>query len=110
MPASKSFRASIFLPFSASDHRPARHAGGAEHVPGVRDVHPAGRHVEVPRLLVGERVHHRIAEFRVGARGDGVQVPDRELRGEALAAALQLHFDLAADGVIEHLLERLEPA
>ena len=91
-------------------HRPARHTGGAEHVAGVGDVHPAGRHVQVSRLLVGERVHHRVPELRVGARGDGVQIPDREFRGNGLAAALQLHFHLAADAVVERLLEGLEAA
>ncbi len=96
------------LTVEGHDHRAARDAGRAEHVAGIGDVHPAGRDVEVPRLLIGQRIHHRIAELGIGARGDGVQVADRQLRGHRLATALQLHLHRLADRAIEHLLERLE--
>jgi len=90
------------------DDGPARNSGGAEHVARIGDVGAPRRHVEVPGLLIRESVHHRIAEFRVGARGNRVQISHRQLRGYELPTALELHLDLATHRGVQHLLERLE--
>ena len=77
-----------------ADHGAARNAAGAEHVAGVRDVHALHRHVEVPRLLIRQRVHDRLAELQVRARRDRVQVADRRAsRSAALPPRSSSSFD-----------------
>ena len=53
-------------------------------------------------------MHHGVAELQVGRGRDVVQVADIELGGDRFAAALELEIHRAADGVVGHLLQRLE--
>jgi hypothetical protein len=94
----------------AGDHGAARHAGRTEDVPRVRDVHTVHRDVEVTRHLIRHRVHDGVTELEVRRRRDVVQVADVELRGDRLAAALELEIHGAAHVVVDDLLERLELA
>ncbi len=81
-------------------------AGGAEHVAGIRDVHALDGQAVVTRLLIGQRVHHGLAELDVLVGGDGVQRLHLERVAQGLVAALDLHLDLVADVIVEHVLER----
>ena len=96
------------LAVGAGDHRAARYAGRAEDVARVRDIDAAHGDIEVARLLIGHGVNDGVAELEVGRGRDLVQVADLELGGDGFAAALELQVDRAADGVVGHLLQRLE--
>ncbi len=60
------------------DQRAARHAGGGQRIAGIGHVHAGHRQVEETRLLVGQVVHHRLAELQEAGWGDGIQVADRQ--------------------------------
>ena len=56
-PARNRRASAISLAADFGDHGAARHAGRAEHVTGIGDVHAADRHVDVARLLPRQVVH-----------------------------------------------------
>jgi hypothetical protein len=62
-----------FLAVERADQGRARNAGTAENITGICDIHSLDGHVEMPRLLVGQRVQHGFAEFDVLVRRDGAQ-------------------------------------
>ena len=81
----------------------------AEHVAGIGDVRAAHRHVEVPGLLIGQRVHDGIAELEIGMRRDRVQIARPASWRKRLAPALELRAPTRlADRTVEHTRERLE--
>ncbi len=79
------------------DDGAARDSGRAQRIPGIRNVGPAGRHVEMTRLLIRKGIHDGVAEFGVRARRDGMQIGDGHLRRNRLSAAFQFELHLAAD-------------
>ncbi len=62
----------------------------------------------MPRLLIGQGVHHRLAEFDEFVRGDGAQGQHIQIVLQRLAAAPHFHFDAPAHAIVEHVLEREE--
>ena len=60
----------------------------------------------MPRLLIGQRVHHGLAEFDEFVRGDGAQGLHIEIVLQRLAAALHFDLDAPADVIVQHFLER----
>ena len=97
-----------FLAVEGADEGAVRNAGAAEHVAGIRHIHALDRQVVVPRLLIGERVHDGFAELDVLIGGDGAQRLHLERMAQGFVAALDLHFDLLPDMIVEHILQREE--
>ena len=62
----------------------------------------------MPRLLIGQRVHHRLAEFDEFRGRDGAQGLHIEIVLQRLTATLHLHLDAPAHVTVEHLFERKE--
>ena len=89
-------------------HGGARDASPPQQVPGLRDEDRARGRALVARELVGQRVDDPAGQLEPLARGDGVEVRDRDREVEPGAAALDRHRHLPSDGVVERLLERQE--
>ena len=56
-------------------------------------------------LLIGQRVHHRLAELDVFVRRDGAERLHVERVSQGLIAPQHLDLDLLADVIVEHVLE-----
>ncbi len=96
------------LAVERADQRAVRNPGAAEYVARIGDVHALDGQVVVARLLVGKRMHHGLAELDVLIGGDGAQGLDLERMPQRLVAALDLHLDLPADVIVEHVLQSEE--
>ncbi len=90
------------------DHGAAWNSGGSEHITGVSHIDPPRRHVEMPRLLIRQGVRHRVPKLRVGARRNGMQIADWQLRRNRLATALEIERHLLSDRLVDHLVEGIE--
>ena len=59
-------------------------------------------------LLVGQRVDDGIAELRIGARSNAMQVTNRQFGGDRFAAPLELERNIMPNRVVDNLIERIE--
>eukprot|EP01136_Pigoraptor_vietnamica_P045742 Opistho-1_new@24079 len=82
-----------------------RHERAREHVPGVRDADAAHGHRRVARDRVRQRMEDAAAHLEVARRHDAVKVLHGDPRCNGLAAALDIHDNLLANGVVQHPLE-----
>src|SRR5882757_6651381 len=97
-----------FLAVERADQGAVRYSGAAEYIAWIRDINTLDRQVVVPRLLVRERMHDRLAEFDVLIGGDGAQGLHIERVLQRGATALSLDLDLPTDVIVEHILQREE--
>ena len=76
-----------------------------EHVPGLGDVDGPDGELEVPRLLVTERVHHPAAHLEQPRRRHLVQVTGSDDQIHRLATSLHNHVERNRHVVVECSLE-----
>ena len=97
-----------FLAVEGTDERAVRYARAAEHIAGIGDIYALDGQIVVPRLLVRQRMHHRLAEFDVFVGSNGAQGFDVDRMTQRGTATLDLDLHRTTHRIVEHILEREE--